>query len=152
MRALGIAVRVSKWKSTVSLVLLETTAHAEDSPVAVLEKLTVTDDAREWASHVGNVASAVRGHAKSMELDVVVVRRADQSPQGRNSDGPKLRLMIEGGIVAACLDVNSSVQVRTGHECGKACATTKESLDQRAELLSGKAYREACAAALSAVG
>lgn len=143
--------RVNKWKSTVSLVLLEGDSGDDEATVRVIEEFLVTGDATEWAAHVGNVATAVRGHAKSMRPDVVIVRRADQAPQGRNSDGPKLRLMIEGGIVAACLDVASDVRVHTGKECGRARGATKEDLDARAGALVANAHREAAAAALAAL-
>lgn len=152
MRVLGIAVRVNNWKSTVSLVLLEGDSGDDESTARVIEEFPVTGDDTEWAAHVGNVATAVRGHAKSMKPDVVIVRRADQAPQSRNSDGPKLRLMIEGGIVAACLDVTSDVRVHTGKECGKARDASKEDLDTRAGTLVAKAHSEAAAAALAAMG
>ena len=151
MRVLGIAVRVNKWKSTVSLVLLEGDSGDDESNARVIEEFPVTGDDTAWAAHVGNVATAVRGHAKSMKPDVVIVRRADQAPQGRNSDGPKLRLMIEGGIVAACLDVTSDVRVHTGKECGKARDASKDDLDTRASTLVAKAHSEAAAAALAAM-
>ena len=148
---MGIAVRVNKWKSTVSLVLLEGDSGDDESTARVIEQFPVTGDDTKWAAHVGNVATAVRGHAKSMKPDVVIVRRADQAPQGRNSDGPKLRLMIEGGIVTACLDVTSDVRVHTGKECGRARDATKEDLDACAGALVAKAHREAAAAALAAM-
>lgn len=151
MRVLGIAVRVNKWKSTISLVLLEGYSGADESTASVIEQLLVTGDDTEWAAHVGNVAKAVRGHAMSMKPDAVIVRRADQAPQSRNSDGPKLRLMIEGGIVAACLDVTSDVRVRTGKECGRARDGSKDDLDKRAGTLVAKAHSEAAAAALAAM-
>lgn len=151
MRVLGIAVKVNKWKSTVSLVLLEGDSGDDESNARVIEEFPVTGDDTAWAAHVGNVATAVRGHAKSMKPDVVIVRRADQAPQGRNSDGPKLRLMIEGGVVAACLDVTSDVRVHTGKECGKARDASKDDLDTRASTLVAKAHSEAAAAALAAM-
>lgn len=86
-----------------------------------------------------------------MNPDVVVLRRADQAPQGRNSDGPKLRLMIEGGIVTACMDVVSAVRVLTGKECGKARNLSKDDLDTRAGKLVAKSNAEAAAAALAAM-
>ncbi|CAM3333370.1 hypothetical protein OCAE111667_04040 [Occultella aeris] len=143
--------RVSKWKSIVSLVLLEGDSGDDESTARVIEEFPVTGDDTEWAAHVGNVATAVRGHAKSMKPDVVIVRRADQAPQGRNSDGPKLRLMIEGGIVTACLDVTSDVRVYTGKECGKARDVSKDDLDTRSATLVAKAHLEAGAAALAAM-
>lgn len=151
MRVLGIAVRVSKWKSTISLVLLEEGSGEDDPAATVVEQLTVTGDDAAWAAHVGNVAAAVRGHAKSMNPDAVIVRRADQAPRARNSDGPKLRLMIEGGIVAACLDVTPNVRVLTGQECAKARGITKDDLDARAEGMATKIHAESAAAALAAI-
>lgn len=151
MEVLGIAVRVNKWKSTVGLVLLDGDSGADATTATLVEKVAVTGDEDEWARHVGNAASAVRGHAKSMRPDVVVVRRADQAPRGRNSDMPKLRLMIEGGIVAACLDDTPDVRVLNGKECAKARDTTKQDLDTRAGSLVPKTYAEAAAAALAAL-
>lgn len=151
MKVLGIAVRVNKWQSKVSLVLLEGVGGDDETTATMVEQLPVTENHEEWARHVGNVATAVRGHAKSMSPDVVVVRRADQSRQTRNSDGPKLRLMIEGGIVAACLEATSDVRVLNGQEGGKARDTTKEDLDTRAGSLVAKAHTEAAAAALAAL-
>ncbi len=149
MKVLGIAVRVNKGKSTASLVVLEGNPGDDETGVHVSDEFQVTGDDSEWAAHVGGVAAAVRGHATSICPDIVVVRRADQAPHGRNSDGPKLRLLIEGGIVAACRDVTPDVRVRTGKDCGKARSTTKEDLDMRAGTLAGTAHREAVAAALS---
>lgn len=151
MRVLGITVRVNKWKSTISLVVLDGESGDDDSAAFVVEQLSVTGDDAAWAAHVGNVATAVRGHAKSMNPDAVIVRRADQAPRGRNSDGPKLRLMIEGGIVAACLDVTSDVRVLTGQECAKARGITKDDLDARAGGMASKIHAESAAAALAAI-
>lgn len=149
MKVIGIAVRVNKGKSTASLVVLEGNPGDDETGVQMCDEFQVTGDDSEWATHVGGVAAAVRGHATSICPDVVIVRRADQAPQGRNSDGPKLRLMIEGGIVAACRDVTPEVRIRTGKDCGKARGTTKEDLDNRAGTIVGNAHREAAAAALS---
>lgn len=52
----GIAVRVNKWKSTVSLVLLEGDSGDDESTARVIEEFPVTGDDTEWAAHVGNVA------------------------------------------------------------------------------------------------
>lgn len=86
-----------------------------------------------------------------MMPQTVVLRRADQAPKGRNSDGPKLRLMIEGGIVAACLDVTDDVRVRSGKECASVRDTSKDDLDARARTLVASAHVEAAAAALAAL-
>lgn len=151
MRVLGIAVSVSNWKSTVGLVLLEGGTGDDETTVEVVDHFPVIGNDAEWAVHVANVATAVRGHVQSMDPDVVILRRADQAPHGRKSDGPKLRLMVEGGIVAACLDVTSDVQVRTGAECGKLLGIPKKELDAKAERITSKAHREAASAALSAL-
>ncbi|HCX86327.1 MAG TPA: hypothetical protein DHV14_14580 [Micrococcales bacterium] len=151
MRVLGIAVRVSSWKSTVSLTLLEAAAGGGRSAPTVVESVQVTEHDGDWAVHVGNVSKAVRGHMTSMRPDSVVVRRADQARQTRNSDGPKLRLMIEGGIIAASLDATGEVQVLTGQECAKACSTIKDDLDARAGRMVPNGYAEAAAAALAAL-
>lgn len=141
--------RVNKLRSTVRLVLIEGEEGADETTATVVEHLSVTGDETDWATHVGNVAQAVRGHAKSMDPTTVVVRRADQAPQGRNSDGPKIRLLIEGGIAATCLDVTDDVRIISGQECGKARDTTKADLDSRSEAWLNRTYGEAAAAALS---
>jgi hypothetical protein len=149
MKVLGIAVRVSNRRSRVSLVLMEGEPGSDETTATVVEQLTVTGDEADWATHIGGIAKAVRGHAASMAPGMVVVRRADQARQTRNSDGPKMRLLIEGGIVASCLDVAPDVRVRNGQECAKACATSKSDLDTRVLGLVGTARAEAAAAALS---
>ena len=151
MKVLGIAVRVSNMRSTTSLVLLEGTKGSEVGAV-VLDALQVTGGDTDWATHVGNIAQAVRGHVQSICPDAVIVRRADQAPHARNSDGPKVRLLIEGGVVAVCMDVTAEVRIRSGKECGKALSTTKDDLEDRAESLVDRRFAEAAAAALSALG
>lgn len=59
--------------------------------------------------------------------------------------------MIEGGIIAACLDDTPDVRALNGKECGKARGTTKQDLDARAGSIMAKSHAEAAAAALAAL-
>ena len=56
VKVLGIAVRVNRWKSTVSLVLLQGDSGDDELSATVLEQLPVTEDDGDWATHVGKVS------------------------------------------------------------------------------------------------
>lgn len=99
------------------------------------------------------IDSRVRGAG---QIHRVVVRRADVPPRPSKAEGPKLRLLAEGAIIAAVRDVVPATDVGTGKDIGRWYGTGKESADGAAVTALRSAgkdgkYVEAAAAALAGI-
>ena len=113
IRALGIAVNLStKGRPTACCVLVEGTLPAPSLIDAF--DLTSADDTLPGQLH--DLASGLRSRLSGLKPDRVVVRRADFPPKPSNKEGPRLRLLAEGALIAAAMDEVRSVTVAPGKE------------------------------------
>ncbi|SOJ58152.1 hypothetical protein MSIMFB_05632 [Mycobacterium simulans] len=150
---MGLAVSISGKKITVAAVILDDHARLEDGfdrpALSVEDSFDVKEAVDDLAVRLGELSKKVRGRARSIAPDGIVVRRADQPKQPSNKEGPRLRLLAEGAVTAAAHEVVRNTVIRSGKDCGAAFGTSKDGLDEVAETILGGKYMEATAAALS---
>ena len=121
---------------------------------------TKTEDipsaAGDTVDQLHHILKAVESRLKGLDVERVVVRRADFSKQQGKTEGPRLRLLAEGAATAAARVAVTDTRLGTGKEVAQWCSTRKEDLDEEArQLLAGAnehaKYEEAAAAALCAL-
>lgn len=151
VRTAGIAVELASPKRpSVRLVVLDDASGApvveetEDIPSAAV-------DIVEQLSHAGKT---VESRLQGLKVDRVVVRRADFSKKSRNTEGPRIRLLVEGAATAAARNVIIDTRLATGKDIADDCSMKKDELDEEAKQLISSAgkhkkYCEAAAAALA---
>jgi hypothetical protein len=153
MRVMGLAVSISGNKITVAAVILDDHARPEDGfdrqALSVEDSFDVKEAVDDLAVRLGELSKKVRGRARSIAPDGIVVRRADRPQRPSNQEGPRLRLLAEGAVTAAAHEVIRNTVIRSGKDCGAAVGTSKDGLDKEAETILGGKYIEATAAAMS---
>lgn len=152
MRVLGLATKVSGTAITVSAVVLEGVISGgplDLTSVVVSSSFEFKEDfGEDLASLLGTLAKKVSGRIRSIDPDVVVVRRADWNRNTGGQRGPRLRLLAEGAITGAAHEVVQATRIRTGKECGTDYGASKAQIDADASQVHGGKYSEATAAAL----
>jgi hypothetical protein len=118
--------------------------------------LDVTGDDVDLPAQLHYAGEAVRSNLKSVDVDRVVVRRADHSPRARQTDGTKNRLLMEGAITSAATSVVPDTRLATGKETGEWFGASKQAVDgASAALLNAGGhhgrYLEATSAGLAAI-
>lgn len=153
MRAVGVAVEAKKPKRPTARIVV-----AEDSSgaPAIEDVLDLTGDDVDLPVQLHYASEALRSHLKSIEVDRVVVRRADHAPRARQTDGTKNRLLMEGALTAAAISVVPKTQLGTGRDTGEWFGSSKDGVDAAADALlkSGGLrghYLDATSAALAAL-
>jgi hypothetical protein len=155
VRALGLAVAVSSRRPTVRAVLLADPFDASLMPtladVALRDAFEFTTTETHWAGICDQFAQDVSARVSSLQPDIVVVRQADFTQNGRVGDGPRLRLVVEGAITAAAIKHIPNTVLRRGKGCADVYpGKSKDKMDADGRSLVDKAARaEAAGAALS---
>lgn len=155
MLALGLTVDVPTPKRPVlRAVLLSDPFGSSQVPslaqVSLSDSFDVPAFDDDWAVFCRDFAEAVSGRIRTLEPDIVVVRRADIGARASNLDGPRVRLVATGAVTGAARILVANTHLRTGAACGQACGKTKANLDADAKTLVSKApHVQAAAAALS---
>jgi len=153
MRVMGLAVSISGKKITVAAVVLDDHARPEDGfdrqALRVEDSFEVKESVEDVAVRLGELSKKVRGRARSIAPEGIVIRRADRPKRSSNNEGPRLRLLAEGAVTGAAYEVVRNTVIRNGKDCGAAFGTSKDGLDTEAETVLGGKYAEATAAALS---
>jgi hypothetical protein len=119
-------------------------AKTEDIPSAAV-------DIVEQLNHAGKT---VESRLQGLKVDRVVIRRADFSKKVRNTEGPRIRLLVEGAATAAARNVTEDTRLATGKDIADGCSMKKDELDDEAKQLIASAnehkkYADAAAAALA---
>lgn len=146
MRSMGIAVRMTgKGRPTARVVVVDGD-WAKPAPVDAFE-LTSTDD--DNPTQLAALASGLRSRIKGLAPDRVLVRRADLPRVASNKEGPRLRLLAEGALVASAREEVSDVLLLTGKDlAARSPAASKADMDAHAGSLLPSENVEAAAAAL----
>jgi hypothetical protein len=113
-----------------------------------------TSDDTDLATQAHDIAQAVRSRLRGVGANRVVVRRADRPPRASNTEGPRIRLVIEGAIASAAKGTVTDTSISTGRELGTRFGSSKSALDAAAASLVTAAsedarFVEATAAALA---
>ena len=114
--------------------------------ISLLDEFDVATYDDDWAVFCKDFAETVSGRIRSIQPDVVIVRRADMARKASNLDGPRIRLVASGAVTAAAKILIPKTHLLTG----KACAVygkPKDQLDQDAARFPSKTARVSAAAA-----
>lgn len=150
MRVAGIAVHIpaSKRPAARLAVLDDASGSAK-----VSEVVDFSSDHSDLPQQLHESAAALRSRLTGLGVDRVVVRRADYSPAS-NKPGPKLRLLMEGALTSAAVDVVPDTHIGDGKDLGALHGSDKAAVEATAEALlasssQSKDYAPAAGAALA---
>jgi hypothetical protein len=153
MRIAGIAVNLASPKRpAVRLVVID---DRTGSPV--IEKAEdIPSAAADIVEQLHHAARAVESRLQGLKVGRVLVRRADFSRQQGRTEGPRLRLLVEGAATSGARSSVVDTRIGTGKDIAQWCSTQKDALDNEASALVAAAgehakYVEAAAAALAAL-
>ncbi len=152
MRVAGIAVHIpGSGRPAARLVVVE---DSGGSP-AIEEIVDFSSDDAGLPMQLHEAAGALRSRLKGLEVDRVVVRRADYSPAS-NKEGPKVRLLMEGALTSAAFSVQPDTRIGTGKDAGGWFGSNKAGVEAEAERVLSVAsrerrYIEAASAALAGI-
>lgn len=154
MLAMGLAVDMpAKNRPALRAVLLSDPHPPGTAPslaeVTVVEAFEVPTADENRATQLKDLAETASARIRTLEPDIVVVRRADWSKFANNQEGPKIRLMATGAVAAAARLLVPRTTIRDGKECGEAYGASKDKVDADASTLVNSRLREAAAAALA---
>jgi hypothetical protein len=150
---MGIAVAMtSKGAPTARAVVL----HGTPAAPGLVDAQEILAPHEELAATLAEAASAFTSLVKGLNVEAVLIRRANQSHHATKSDGPRTRLLMEGAIAAALRGPVPRTVLRDGRQAGLLYGSTQEDLDLTALALATTIgcpakYREALGAALAAM-
>jgi hypothetical protein len=108
--------------------------------VALRDAFEFNTTEADWAGMCDQFAEDVSARVSSLQPDVVVVRQADFSQNGRVGDGPRLRLVVEGAIAAAAIKHIANTVLRRGKGCANVYpGKSKDKMDADGRSLVDKA-------------
>ena len=124
-------------------------------PTIEIAEVFTSDDV-DLATQLHDMAEALRSRLDGLRVERVVVRRADRPPRASNTEGPRLRLLMEGAVASAARSVVVDTRVGTGKDTGAWYGSNKAGVDAVAAQLLGQhgvaaAYGEATSAGLAAL-
>ncbi len=143
---MGIAVQMTgKGRPTARVVVVDGN-WANPARVDGFE-LTSTDDGTP--TQLATLAAGLRSRIKGLAPERVVVRRADLPAVASKKEGPRLRLLAEGALVASAREEVSDVLLLTGKDlAARSQAASKADMDTYAGSVLPSENVEAAAAAL----
>lgn len=147
VRVMGIAVHIpSKGRPAADVVVLDGVWAAHTHVTTF--KLTSTHD--DLPTVLQDLAAGLASHLSGLQVDRVVIRRADKPTRPSNYEGPRTRLLAEGAMTACAKAAIDDVMLADGKTLGGRCpAGSKASLQAEvAAHLAGEPV-DAAAAALS---
>jgi hypothetical protein len=154
MRVAGIAVKMpSGGRPSVRIIVAD---DASGSSV-ISDAQEITSDHADLPEQLHDAAESVRSRLKALNVERVVVRRADRPTTPSNQDGPRYRLIMEGAVTSAARSEVIDTRIGTGKDTGAWYGGKKATVDIEAERLLAAAslsptkYLEATSAALAAL-
>lgn len=150
MKVAGIAVEPNQQRPIVRLMVVSGSPATPAYETA--EQFTSEDVSIPEQVHY--VAEAIRSRLKGLNVERVVVRRADFFSINSNQDGPRRRLLVEGAVLAAATAVVPDTVLGTGKELALRYGELKATHEAAAKAFAIGAgeradYTEAAAAALA---
>jgi len=124
-----------------------TTPSLADVTIVEIFEVPTADEDR--AKQLKDLAETVSARIRTLNPDIVVIRRADLPPRSSNKEGPRIRLMATGAVAAAARILVPQTVIRDGKECGAAYGANKQKVDADASTLVNDRLRDAAAAALA---
>lgn len=121
----------SRGRPTTRLVVVDDNSG---SPVIVTFE-TIPSRDTDLAAQLHDASEAVRSRLQGLNVDKVVVRRADRPPRASNEEGPRTRLLTEGAITCAARSVVIETHIGTGKDTGQWHGSSKAGVDQSSKQL-----------------
>ena len=115
----------------------------------VVEIFHLTTTGNDTAQQAHDMATNLRNRLRGLQVDRVIVRKADRPPRPSNQEGPRLRLIIEGALIGAAKDVVDHSEIINGRDAAGRAGLSKDELDAAGHELAGQ-ESQAAAAALAA--
>ena len=115
----------------------------------VVEIFHLTTTGNDTAQQAHDMATNLRNRLRGLQVDRVIVRKADRPPRPSNKEGPRLRLIIEGALIGAAKDEVDHSEIINGRDAAGRTGLSKNDLDAAGRELSGE-ESQAAAAALAA--
>jgi len=144
MRVAGLVVEIAR-RPSASVVVLE--GSFRDPNIVEIFHLTTTGN--DTAQQAHDMATNLRNRLHGLQIDRVIVRKADRPPRPSNKEGPRLRLVVEGALIGAAKDVVDHSEIINGRDAAGRVGISKSALDAAGRELSGE-ESQAAAAALAA--
>jgi hypothetical protein len=146
MRVVGVSVYLrTKGRPAARAAVLDGSWSA---PV-VHQKFELTSVHTDLATALADLSQSFDSHLSGLAADQVVIRRADFQKAAGATEGPKVRLMVEGALAAVAKRQVDVVSVQTGKDLGvQSPMGKKAALDSRAAEISDSDFAQAVAAAL----
>ena len=150
MRVAGLAINLVRQRPTVRLVVMNDVA----SPTAVEACEEFPSDDVDLPTQLLEISKTVGSRLKSLRVDRVVVRRADNPPRANNNEGPRVRLLAEGAATSAARSEVVDTRLGNGRDLGAWHQSNKAQLQAAAALVLASAghdakFAEAAAAAVA---
>lgn len=146
MRSAGIAVELpSRGRPKAAVVIVDGAVHAPN----LVDAFDLTTDSDELSNAIHDIAANLRNRLQGLRVDRVVIRRADIPPRANNREGPRTRLLVEGGLVIGARDVVDDVILAVGRDVAGRVGRSKAQLDEDGASLTGGERSGAAAAAIS---
>jgi hypothetical protein len=153
VRVVGVGVESKDPKRpTVHVVMIDDGGGAN----AIVDSIDLRGDDEPLPHQLRYAAKGVRTFLRSANAERVVVRQTDYHPQARMTTGRVSRILVEGAVVSAAVDVVPDTRLGTGKEAGGWFGGSKADVEAAAKALvaeSGlhKDFAEAASAALSGI-
>jgi hypothetical protein len=140
----------TRGRPVVRLVVLD---NASGSPVVAAAEEIPADDA-EITEQLYQVGRSVESRLRGLNVERVIVRRADVPAMASKKDGPRVRLLIEGSVVSAARSIVTDTRLGMGKDVAHWGGKLKDDLDEDAkQVVTGANHQakftEAAAAALA---
>ena len=130
------------------------TAHAvlvegtQQSPTLVAS-FALTSVHADIATILFDLAAGLRSWLSGTAVDVVVISRADFFGGGRNTEGPRIRLMAEGALGGAARETVSTTHIKAGKDVAAMTGLSKADLEAHALATMPTAHVGAASAAIA---
>lgn len=146
MASLGIRVHINKRPSVAVVVL----GGTRSSPV-LIDSFALTTNETSIVEQVHDLSSALGSLLDGLDqVDGVVIRRADVPVRASKAEGPKTRLLVEGGLIRVCRNRVVGTVCASARDLAQTCGSNKADMDSQGEqIIAGNKYLEAAAAAWS---
>lgn len=146
MASLGIRVHINK-RPSVAVVLLDGTRLF---PV-LTDSFTLTTSETSIVEQVHDLSSALGSRLDGLDqVDGIAIRRADVPVKASKTEGPKTRLLVEGGLIKACRGRVVGTACASARDLAQSCGSNKADIDSQGKaLIADNKYFEAAAAAWS---
>jgi len=146
IRSLGIDVGFGRpGRPTAHAVLVEGTQQAP----TLVDSFELTSVHADVATLLFDLVAGLRSWLSGSTPDVVVISRADFFRMGKNTEGPRIRLMAEGALGGAARETVTDTLIKAGKDVAAMTGMSKADLEAHALATMPTAHVGAASAAIA---